>query len=406
MTKTMVVRERRLLYMGEDSENNKKSVGKKIFDFLNLPIIATIVGSIVSVIVLTTFAYIKTSINTFIEIPSRLDDLESRITKIETSLGIEDDTDQEKDYSQKADDGDAFIVSLDSSVILSMKTEDEIKNMWLSMSNLQYTSKPTAQIVDPVAYDKETAEEYTVERLAEEKLLLNYADGKQQVFFYGQFDQDGHWTGNCIINIYENEKLTLITDAEYDHGTLLRFKQVFPYITFTDIPVWVISDRTMETGFSNGETVYYIREADYSQTFSSSNVTAKNIISADMFRENIAKTMEGYYYGNISDGYFNDDTGRAYLVKFFEDGTVKTLYMGKIKNGVFDDKTGNAWMIGKNNIDQKEYAYYKGPFNKGNASLKKEYWNDHVSLEWINEFLNDYTFDCELKWEATSPEEN
>ena len=397
--------------MNVDNEENKdtKGVGKRIFDFLNLPIVANVVGGIVLTIVVAVAADIKTSIDIFIEVPSRLDGLEQRITEIETVVGIGDNANQEnqeKDYSQKPDETDPFVVSLASSVTLSVKTEDEIKNMWLSMSNLQYRSKPAAQIEDPVAYDKETAEEYTVERLAEEKLLLNYADGKQEVFFYGQFDQDGHWTGNCIVNVYENEVLTLITDAEYDHGTLLRFKQVFPYITFTDNPVWVISDRTMETGFSNGETVYYVREADYTQNFSSSNVKAKDIISADMFQENIVKTMEGYYYGNISDGYFNDDTGRAYLVKFFEDGTVKTLYMGKIKNGVFDDKTGNAWMIGKNDIDQKEYAYYKGPFNKGNASLKKEYWKDNVSLDWINEFLKDYTFACELKWETTPSEES
>lgn len=105
-----------------------------------------------------------------------------------------------------------------------------------------------------------------------------------------------------------------------------------------------------------------------------------------------------YYNGNISNGLFNDDTGNAYYVKYFDNGTAETLYMGKIQDGAFEDITENAWMICKNDINRKEYSFYKGPFIGGEALKVSKYWEQFVDQDWIDEYLRDMTFNCDLLW--------
>ena len=112
--------------------------------------------------------------------------------------------------------------------------------------------------------------------------------------------------------------------------------------------------------FSTGETYRYFRSDDYTKSFSLDNVEPHDILNVDEFSAQITSTLEGYYCGEISDGQYNDDSGDAYFVKFFEDGTVRTLYVGNFKDGQFNDQTGNAWMIGKLEIGAL-YSFYQGP---------------------------------------------
>lgn len=396
---------RRRLYMDNDMQkpNTPPSMGKRIFNILNMPIVSTIVGGLAVALIIAFFTSARTSISTIAGLPSRMDAVESRIGNIEHKLGIDNGSSQDKDMSNN-DSREPFQGTASAQPLVHVfpttQTESCIDGMKLSMSNVQYAAHNPTQVTNPVGYAEGTQEEYNIDQLAEQKLLLNYMDGEQQVFFYGQFDVEGYWNGNCIINAYENERLVLIIDANYDHGELLEFKQAFPYVTMAQNAVWLISDRAMETGFSSGETIYYYRDEDFLQNFSADMVTAEDIFSVLKFQSVVGKTMEGYYCGNISNGLFNDDTGNAYVVKYFRDGTVKTLYRGKIKNGNFNDDTGSAWMIGKDDIDQKEYAYYHdGPFVNGKTSKDPKFWTPRVSLEWIENFVNEFDFSCELRWE-------
>ena len=84
-------------------------------------------------------------------------------------------------------------------------------------------------------------------------------------------------------------------------------------------------------------------------------------------------------------------------MKYFEDGSIKTLYVGNFRNGQFHDNTGNAWMIGKDGID-KPYCYYCGPFVRGEAKLDPKLWEDGITQERIDEIIEGCSFDCPLKW--------
>lgn len=250
-----------------------------------------------------------------------------------------------------------------------------------------------------IAYSAKVEEEYTVEQVADERLLLPYKENGQEVYFLGQLSDSGRWDGNCIVNIYENDELQMITDALYDDGDLLTCKQIFLYTTTSDkINVWGVSKRIAKNGFNSGETRYFVREENYTKEFTLETAQPEDIFSADAFEDSLTGYLEGFYSGNTSNGQFNDDTSTAYMVKYFSDGTIKTLYVGNFRNGQFNDTTGNAWMVGTTAPGEPYSYYHDGPFINGEPSRDSEFWDDQISRERIEEIIQGYSFKCELNW--------
>lgn len=243
--------------------------------------------------------------------------------------------------------------------------------------------------------------ELTLGEIVERKLLLPYSDGDSSSIFYGQLSKNGNWDGRCIINTYKSNKLELITEAQYADGTLITCNQIFPYHTDKEGDVWAVARRTKFDGFSTGDTAYVKRDGDYLMDFELESATTENILTVDAFVENLDPTPVGYYHGNISNGLFNDNTGEAYLVKFFDDGSVRMLYRGKIKNGnIADSSDGSAWFIGREEDDTR-YVYTTGPFKNGKAPKNDEYW-DPITQEEIQQILNENLILHQWDWSIPS----
>lgn len=263
-----------------------------------------------------------------------------------------------------------------------------------------------------VVYSEMTNKRYSAQQLSDIRLLLPYQSGDQEVYFYGSFNENGQWTGNCITNVYKNDKLTLITDAEYDNGKLLKCKQIFSYTLKSGQDVWAFSDRTQEDGFGSGVTWLYERipENEYTKNFTMDEATIDCIFTGDQFREMIDERVCAFYHGNISDGYFNDDTGNAYMAYFLENGKVRLLYSGNFKDGTFNDNTGKSWYIVKEKDTEKEtdtgYMYAKGPFMDGDLQRSKvtEKGSPPLSQEDINNYMAQREFDFPFKLEWDFPE--
>lgn len=234
-------------------------------------------------------------------------------------------------------------------------------------------SAPKVQLLSDtvIARVKGTDVELTAGELANHKVLLPYTSGGQEVFFYGQINENGCWDGNCILNTYQDDKLVLITDAVYINGNLISCKQVFSYTMSSNRVVWAYADRLQEESYSSGETWLYAKNDDYLKDFGLNDVTADKILTADGFRETIDSSKVAYYYGNTSDGYFNDTTGDAYIIHYFEDGSIRLLYSGNFSHGQLHDLTGNAWYIVRQ-IDTK-YMCYKGKFRDNGEYHDKKF---------------------------------
>jgi len=280
--------------------------------------------------------------------------------------------------------------------IIGLKISDTYKESVIKcVGTLDSCVKTDASILyaSVVAYDSE-GNEYTVKDVAQKKLLLPYKEQGKDCFFYGQLDEYGNWDGECVINIYDDQKLALITEALYDSGNLITFRQAFPNVRNGET-IWYFSKRIMEDDFSSGETLSFMQDIDFQQSFSYDGVAAEDILTCDkLYSQMDHPPLEGYYNGRTSNGRYNDTSGTAYMVKYFNDGTVRTLYTGMFKRGTFDDSTGNAWMIGRNDTIS-QYSYYKGPFKNGYATYspkdKNSPWEIDIDQKRIDELVESFT---------------
>lgn len=262
-----------------------------------------------------------------------------------------------------------------------------------------------------IAQNTENGREYTVDQLFNKKLLIPYMQDGKEVFFYGQFNEKEHWDGTCIFNIYgysedlDSNILETIMEAEYDDGVLISYRKVIRSTTTQNNNVWSIFYgeiiyKNGEVDYAKGETWNYFRVNEYLIGFDISNVNVKDIIYIDEFEKTLKNFsfIEGYYCGNISNGYYNDDTGNAYMIKYTEVGFIRTIYVGRFKNGLPDDQSGNAWQIVFDDYENvNRYFYYKGKFSN-NKRQGKVTIDDYVTQEEINKIINGMQFNCELNW--------
>jgi hypothetical protein len=162
--------------------------------------------------------------------------------------------------------------------------------------------------------------------------------------------------------------------------------------------VWAYSDYIRKDGFGSGDTWLYIKESDCIKNLSIDDVAVEDVLSADQFKESFCHNLIAYYAGNTSDGFFNDESGNAYMAYFFEDGSVRLLYCGNFVDGTFNDSTGNAWYIVRN--EKTNYMYFKGVFRNGEEvhNSKQVTLPPPLSQEQINEILGDRQFNVSLRW--------
>lgn len=255
---------------------------------------------------------------------------------------------------------------------------------------------------DIIAINPTTHEKFTVSELSGEKLLFSYIQNGQEIFFYGQYSENRKWDGNCIINVYDNDKLQLITEATYDDGILLNYRQAYTYTTIANEEVWCISKRECTDLGNMGDSWNYYKEKDIVKHFTLDEVEPTDILNVGQISEEIETSIEGFYHGITSEGQYNDMTGEAYLIKFSKkDGTVRTLYVGNFTNGSFSDDTGNAWYITRDDTTiNGAYMYYIGKFKNGTPIDKVTEDNSKTNLSYEDIIFKTETrfFKCELKW--------
>ena len=320
------------------------------------------------------------------DISEDITDTNDKIDKVEENLN--------KNIDKLVSRIDNFFIS---SSYMKLNPSQNISFTHEKVTNEYKLAQPTWTTMDIVAIDPVNNREYRAKDLANISLLLPYTENGQEVYFYGQYNDNNQWDDNCIINVYENDELVLIMDAIYEDGKLLEYKQVLPYTTGKGKKAWIVSDRKAMEDYNSGDSWSFLRTKSFTKNFTLDNVVAGNIITVDNFKDSLNETLEGFYHGNTSNGLYNDDTGNAYQVKYFEDGTVSMVYKGRFKDGYPDDLTGNAWYIVKDiNTD---YMYYKGTFANGKPlNDSKSTFINPMSLEEIQKIISNMDIKCELKW--------
>lgn len=234
--------------------------------------------------------------------------------------------------------------------------------------------------------DLETNQNYTISQLRNVSIITYYIENGNEIYFYGQYNENDCWNGLCILNVYKNNELVTIFEGIYNNGDLCSYKRV----SCDNAEGWEVADRVDFNTYTTGEMRSYKKTKSYAQKISSDNLDTSLILTTDSFMEDLNERLLTYYSGKISDGSYNDDTGNAFWIKYFEDSeikgieginAIKTLYKGKFADGYFYDNTNESWYIARE-IDTK-YMYYKGSFSNKTADNKNR-------SEFINPAEKDY----------------
>ena len=237
--------------------------------------------------------------------------------------------------------------------------------------------------------------EYTRETLCEKRIVMSYIQDGKEVFFCGQFNEFGRWNGECIINVYKDNQLVLASSEVYANGKRTYYDQFF---IREDKGNWIYSSRTTKDEVNSGDTWEYEENVQIEKKISFDNPDESNMVIPLNMSFNLSSNIISHYHGNTMNGVYNDQTGSAYLVTYFDDNSVKTLYVGGFKNGQFEDNTTNAWYITRD-VDTM-YMYYKGIFEKG---VPKNYTSGEfinpISKGKVKELTNELSFSSELKWD-------
>lgn len=239
--------------------------------------------------------------------------------------------------------------------------------------------------------------DYNGNELINKQLLFTYNDNGKNVIFLGQYDENGYWNDDCLINVYEHGCLYSITEAEYNNGKVLNYKQVFLSKEDQDTIQWLYSNRKNEGSYNSGESWKYRYINSYSLDFDLSEITIDNLITIDDFLYDNKSYLTGYYCCNTENGYFNDTTGNAFSIKFTEEGYVKYLYHGNFINGYLNDDTNEAWEIAVG-YDNDSYYLNRGIF-KNNARVKIDGEKPYpLTQDEINKLISDLSINFDLKW--------
>lgn len=283
--------------------------------------------------------------------------------------------------------------------VASVSTEEETYNIVFKDAyqvetviekNEEFLAAPVWEKGSVIAIDAIGDITYRDEDLYNLPIISSYLDGDNEIYFYGRFNENNHWNGKCILNVYNENNLVSIFEGVYDDGVLYSYKRV----SSEEKNVWLVNERIREENYNKGETWTYEKEDEFTKGFSLDNVKEKQILTVDKFLDSKDLRLLSYYKGNTSKGLYNDDSGRSYLVKYKEDGNVDYLYVGKMKDGYPHDDTGSAWSIGWG-YDGNGYYYYEGKYNNGKRVKTPKNWEPMTEDE-IKDTVDPSNFKCLL----------
>lgn len=228
-----------------------------------------------------------------------------------------------------------------------------------------------------------------------QKILVIYQEDGKEIFFLGQYNKNYQWDGFCVYHsYYADGTLHGICESNFDNGKRLDYKS----FVNDGKNEWVYSDRICKKENNVGENRVYQYSTDKVKNFTSTNVRSTDIIDVDDYMNKNEMILMSSYTGATVQGKYNDTTGNACYIRYYEDGTIKTLYKGNFVDGKLEDNTGNAWQIACDRNNGALYQFYQGNFSN---DQKTDPSSSEMNLtnERIQKILKDKKCELDLNWD-------
>lgn len=368
--------------------NNNPSRSDRIKEFINttggfLAFIA-IIGAAIFYVVAT----LTNHGNQIEHLDEKIEQLEEDYNKI---------NEQTQNSAKLAEKDHEILLNLSASVKNEVVYNVEFLNddfaRTITVNDEEFLSKLDLQDSYIVAKDWNGDTTYTVSDFYNVPIITSYNEGDNEVYFYGRYNENGNWNGTCILNVYKGNNLVSIFEGVYQNGALYRYRRAADEGDGT----WVITDRINQGEYTIGETYTCSKTSDYVKEFTKENVKEKQITSVENFWASRNEKILSYYNGRTAKGYYNDDTGDAYLVKYDDTGNVRYLYKGIMKDGHGNDNRKNAdsWAFIWGDANDG-YHYHEGKFENSHPRKTAKDWKYPKDQDFINSIINPNDFKCPL----------
>lgn len=393
--------ERKIKKMGKEKSSKKQKTEdiqdekhKNIGNILNiLGIIGgalTVIGAVYTVILFTVVPNIKQEK----DIESIQRDLREQSGEIQN---VKNNLDRIDDSLTEMSENIIIINTLLNSKIGNEKAvpvsfKGEYNPRLVMSDNEKFLSEPKMKEEDEKIASglKDSNVQYTNEDLQNRLIITMYSEGESEVYFLGRYNENNHWSGKCILNVYKENELVTIFEGIYDDGNLYSYKRA----SCDGESGWIITVRKPQKDrngneYKSGETWNYTKTHSFGQAINKREIEEDKILTVDEFLNETEEQLTGYYSGNTSGGLYNDETGRAYIARYNDDGNLRYLYRGKVEEGKGKSDDGWAIILANDNT----YRIYKGKFANSSPENIENY--EEVTKEIIQE-IYDFGYNCPL----------
>ena len=199
---------------------------------------------------------------------------------------------------------------------------------------------------------------YSAEELIGCRICTLYlGEDGEECLFAGQYNENYHWNGQCLICAYKNGKLLYTTQDTYNDGRLIAYKRISYYSAKNK---WMYTDRILTESGNNGDTWSYIYKDVIKKEYDADDLKEEQIYTPYEVRELLKDGLISHYHGRYVNHEPNDESGDAYQIKY-ENGVITEIYRGEFYD--FHYITGFCIRIN----EDKTYTYMEGTFHDKNG---------------------------------------
>jgi len=396
-----------------DKESNKNGAWKYIIEIVSFLLLlgSALAGSLIYLH--AQFSSLNNQINNCLT-KNDLEDLETSVEEIEKWI--------DGDRNDKASNPGA------NSRLEKIETALNIRPINITTSamleGITYTTSMENVMAPPptgnytlTTYVGEDSEgnEYNIGDIVNETVLLTYIEDGKEIYFLGQINENYHWNGYCVTNVYNSDgTLNGICESNFEDGIRKDYKSF--YLSEDNKDEWIHTERTCDENGNLGISIKYSYQCNITKNFTKTNARIYDILYLEDFSDLEDKVMLTYYNGYTLDGKYNDppihsksnddkkDNNQrfSYEIIYNADRTIGTLYIGQFVGGDFDDNTGEAIeIVFDSSNDINKYFCYKGTFKNGNRTGAKPPY-DYVTQTEIDNLIKPANIDPNLlNWYKT-----
>lgn len=361
--------------------------------------ICSILSMIISIVAIGEVIY-RTGYNAA-TIDKRFDTIESRLDSIEADIrDLQADVTDIKTYLYG--DGGVQAQLADINQVLqitpiSVTIQGDKSVAGVSVEKNELNISQAALEADSELGENLDGTKILAEDMIGQKILLTYQEDNKEIYFYGQYNANYHWDGQCLINVYNMDgTLYGICESDFDDGNRLDYKSIVRDNSKDEY--WIYSDKVFENGYAAGTNTVFNAKYETVKNFSNDTVKITDLLRVDRLVSDYTFRTVTYYHGKTLNSLYNDKTGNAYLVNYDKAGNVDSLYIGCFVDGKFNDDTDKAIEIvydSSNGLNK--YFYYEGSFIDGKRASDVTSEN-YITLDTIEQLIRDKGIDCSLDW--------